>query len=219
MHELILVADFGSQYTQLIARRIRECNIYCEIYPYNQFPKLNKFVKGVILSGSPSSVRDPGAPFLDLSEIRKKVPVLGICYGAQLMAFQNKGEVSASGTREYGRAHLKSIDENSNLFQDINPGSTVWMSHGDSISKVPDNFTILASTSDVPVAAYQITGEQTFALQFHPEVTHSSDGKKILKNFLIGICKCSGDWTASSFVEEKISELKSTLGNLFFYKR
>ena len=213
MHELILVADFGSQYTQLIARRIRECNIYCEIYPYNQFPKLNKFVKGVILSGSPSSVRDPGAPFLDLSEIRKKVPVLGICYGAQLMAFQNKGEVSVSGTREYGRALLKSIDENSNLFRDINPGSTVWMSHGDSISKVPDNFTILASTSDVPVAAYQITGEQTFALQFHPEVTHSSDGKKILKNFVIGICKCSGDWTASSFVEEKISELKSTLGN------
>ncbi len=213
MHEVILIADFGSQYTQLIARRIREFNVYCEIYPYNHFPKLNKNVKGVILSGSPSSVRDSNAPFLDLSEVRKNVPVLGICYGAQLMAFQNKGEVSASGLREYGRAHLKTIDAKSNLFKNINPGSTVWMSHGDTISKVPDNFNILASTADVLVAAYQITGEQTFAIQFHPEVTHSSDGKTLLKNFLIDICKCSCDWTPASFIEEKISELKSVLGN------
>lgn len=213
MHEVIFIADFGSQYTQLIARRIRELNVYCEIYPYNHFPKLSSSVKGVILSGSPSSVRDLNAPTMDLSNIRSKVPVLGVCYGAQLLAFQNGGEVTPSKTREYGRAQLMKIDKENDLFSNIQLNSTVWMSHGDTISKVPKNFRIVAGTSDVPVAAYKIENEQTYGIQFHPEVTHSTDGKALLKNFLVEICKCNQDWTPSSFVDETIFSLKEQLGD------
>ena len=213
MHETILIADFGSQYTQLIARRVREMSVYCEIHPYNNFPKLNSSIKGVILSGSPFSVRDENAPILDLSEIRLKVPILGVCYGAQLLAFQSGGEVLPSHSREYGRAHLKKIENGNDLFRNIQIDSTVWMSHGDTITKIPDNFNIVASTSDVMIAAYKIKNEPTYGIQFHPEVTHSVGGKTLLKNFLVDICKCSQDWNAASFVEETIQNLKSQLGN------
>ena len=213
MHETILIVDFGSQYTQLIARRIRELNVYCEIHPFNYFPKLNSSVKGVILSGSPFSVNDKNAPNPELSQIRSKVPVLGVCYGAQLLAFQSGGEVLPSLTREYGRAHLKNIESGNDLFRNVKLNSTVWMSHGDTISKVPDNFNIIASTTDVEVAAYKIKNEPTYGIQFHPEVTHSEVGKTILKNFLVDICHCSQDWTPSLFVEESILSLKSQIGN------
>lgn len=213
MHETILIIDFGSQYTQLIARRIRELNVYCEIHPFHQVPQIDKKIKGVILSGSPSSVRDSNAPQIDLESIRKKIPVLGVCYGAQLMAAQNGGEVMPSKIREYGRATLKSINSSDRLFKDIPMASTVWMSHADTIAKIPDNFEILASTSDVKVAAYKIKGEATFGIQFHPEVTHSTDGKALLRNFLIDICGCTQDWTPASFVDDSIKQLKETIGN------
>ena len=213
MHQKILIADFGSQYTQLIARRIRELNVYCEIHPFHHFPVLTDDVKGIILSGSPSSVRDADSPKFDLSGIRGKVPVLGVCYGAQLMANNNGGEVLPSKIREYGRAHLVTIDSSSELFADIRPESTVWMSHGDTIAKVPSNFKIVASTPDVKVAAYKIAEEATYGIQFHPEVTHSEDGKTLLKNFLVNICKCRQDWNPASFVQETISSLKKTLGD------
>lgn len=210
MHQTILIIDFGSQYTQLIARRVRELNVYCEIHPYNHFPELTGHIKGVILSGSPSSVRDENAPKIDMNKIRSKVPVLGVCYGAQLLAQQNGGEVMASKFREYGRAHLKSIIKNA-LFKDIPVDSTVWMSHADTIASVPSTFEIVASTGDVKVAAYQVKNEPTYGIQFHPEVTHSIDGKKILQNFLVDICECDCDWTPASFIEETIRELKSKL--------
>jgi GMP synthase (glutamine-hydrolysing) len=213
MHEIILIADFGSQYTQLIARRIRELNVYCEIHPYHKFPRLNSSVKGVILSGSPSSVRDTNAPILNLDEIRSKVPVLGVCYGAQLLAFQSGGEVVPSQHREYGRAHLKRIDNENPLFKNVRVDSTVWMSHGDTILNIPDNFKIVASTTDVRVAAYKVDNELTYGIQFHPEVTHSEEGKKLLKNFLVDICHCSQDWTSTLFVEETVSNLKNEIGN------
>lgn len=213
MHETILIIDFGSQYTQLIARRIRELNVYCEIYPFHHIPLIDQKIKGVILSGSPSSVRDSNAPQIDLESIRKKIPVLGVCYGAQLMAAQNGGEVLPSKIREYGRATLKSINSTDRLFKDIPMASTVWMSHADTIAKIPDNFEILASTSDVRVAAYKIKGESTFGIQFHPEVTHSTDGKALLRNFLIDICGCTRDWTPASFVDDSIKQLKATIGD------
>lgn len=213
MHETILIIDFGSQYTQLIARRIRELNVYCEIHPFHQVPQIDKKIKGVILSGSPSSVRDSNAPQIDLESIRKKIPVLGVCYGAQLMAAQNGGEVMPSKIREYGRATLKSINSSDRLFKDIPMASTVWMSHADTIAKIPDNFEILASTSEVKVAAYKIKDEATFGIQFHPEVTHSTDGKALLRNFLIDICGCTQDWTPASFVDDSIKQLKETIGN------
>ncbi len=213
MHETILIADFGSQYTQLIARRIRELNVYCEIHPFHHFPPITDNVKGVILSGSPFSVRDKNAPFLELRELRSKVPVLGVCYGAQMMAFQNGGEVVPSHFREYGRSHLNKIDDGNDLFRNIQVDSTVWMSHGDTIVKVPENFKVIASTPEVPVAAFKIKNEPTYGIQFHPEVTHSEKGKTLLKNFLVDICACSQDWTPSLFVEETISGLKKQLGN------
>jgi GMP synthase (glutamine-hydrolysing) len=210
MHETILIVDFGSQYTQLIARRVRELNVYCEIYPYNHIPELTPDIKGVILSGSPSSVRDENAPKIDLNKIRSKIPVLGVCYGAQLLAQQNGGEVMPSSNREYGRAHLKPVMENE-LLKDFLPESVVWMSHADTITKVPSNFQITASTVDVKVAAYKIKDEQTYGIQFHPEVTHSVDGKKLLRNFLVDICHCSCDWTPALFIEETIQQLKLKL--------
>jgi GMP synthase (glutamine-hydrolysing) len=213
MHETILIADFGSQYTQLIARRVRELNVYCEIHPFHHFPDITPNIKGVILSGSPYSVRDKNAPSIDLKNLRSKVPVLGVCYGAQLMAFQNGGEVMPSQIREYGRAHLKKIDDHNDLFKNIQADSTVWMSHADTIVKVPDNFNIIASTHEVAVAAFKIENEPTYGIQFHPEVTHSDKGKTLLKNFLVNICHCAQDWTPNQFVEETVMNLKKLLGD------
>ena len=213
MHQTILIADFGSQYTQLIARRIRELNIYCEIHPYHNFPVLGPHVKGVILSGSPSSVRENNPPDIDLSAIRSKVPVLGVCYGAQLLAFKNGGEVVPSKIREYGRALLSTVNTENDLLKGISPGSVVWMSHGDTILNVPTNFDIISGTEKVKVAAFKIKNELTFGIQFHPEVTHSADGQTLLKNFAVNICGCSMDWTPAQFVEETIQNLRDQIGS------
>ena len=212
-HEKILILDFGSQYTQLIARRVRELNIYCEIHPFHKLPKINDSWKAVILSGSPHSVREKNAPIPDLSEIKGKLPLLGICYGAQHLAHHFDGEVLPSNTREYGRANLSFIDSSSALFHNVSNNSQVWMSHGDTIATLPKKYKIIASTHDVEVAGYRIEGEPTYALQFHPEVYHSKDGATILKNFLVNICDCKQDWTSASFVDETVAELKEKLGN------
>lgn len=213
MQEQILILDFGSQYTQLIARRLRELNVYCEIHPYNKVPKITADIKGVILSGSPHSVREENPPKPDLSEIKGKLPLLGVCYGAQFLAHFYGGEVGKSNSREYGRAHLEFIDEKNKLFDYVLEGSQVWMSHGDTILNIPSNYKIIASTHDVKVAGYQIEGEETYAIQFHPEVYHSTDGQVILRNFVYNICKCSGSWTPASFIETTIHDLKQQLGN------
>ncbi|PBQ31303.1 glutamine-hydrolyzing GMP synthase [Sphingobacteriaceae bacterium] len=212
MQEQILILDFGSQFTQLIARRLRELNVYCEIHPYTKVPKITPDIKGVILSGSPHSVREENAPRPDLSEIKGKLPLLGVCYGAQFLAHFFGGEVGKSNSREYGRAHLEIKDKESRLFKDVND-SVVWMSHGDTILTIPSTYKITASTHDVKVAAYDIAGEDTFAIQFHPEVYHTAEGTKILKNFVYGICKCKGDWTPASFIDTTISDLKKQLGD------
>lgn len=213
MQEKILILDFGSQYTQLIGRKIRELNVYCEIHPFNHFPEPDKTVKGVILSGSPFSVRDSGAPQSDLSRIKGRVPVLGICYGAQYMAHFFGGEVAPSETREYGRANLGFIQHDSKLFKEITPNSQVWMSHGDTIIRLPEDYRVIASTGDVDNAAYKIDGEETYGIQFHPEVFHTTEGKQVLKNFAVDICRCDPSWTPASFVETTIIELKQKLGN------
>lgn len=213
MNEMILILDFGSQYTQLIARRVRELDIYCEIHPFNKIPELTKNLKGVILSGSPCSVREPNAPNPDLSIFRGKIPVLAVCYGAQLLALQNKGEVIPSTVREYGRARLSAINTNDRLFTNVTLNSQVWMSHGDTILSVPSNFEVTASTDSVKIASFKIKGEDTYGIQFHPEVTHSVEGKTILKNFLVNICKCSQEWTSETFISSKRKELKEKLGN------
>ncbi|MFD0939403.1 glutamine-hydrolyzing GMP synthase [Pedobacter boryungensis] len=212
MLEKIIILDFGSQFTQLIARRVRELNVYCEIHPFNHIPELDSTVKGVILSGSPYSVRQEDAPFVDLSTFTV-YPLLAVCYGAQFIAQQSGGDVQASNTREYGRANLSFVNNANKLFKGINIDSQVWMSHGDTIKNVPENFEIIASTSEVEVAGYQVKGTNTYAIQFHPEVTHSTDGKVLLENFLVDICGCSQDWTADAFVETTIAELKAKLGN------
>ena len=211
MHEKIIILDFGSQTTQLIGRRLRELNMYCEIVPYNHFPEDASDVKGVILSGSPYSVNDETAFKADLSEIRGKYPVLGICYGAQFLAYTSGGKVESGDSREYGRANLGSINGNDPLLKGIEAGSQVWMSHGDTITVLPSSFKIVASTNDVPAAAYHIEGEQTWGVQFHPEVFHTTDGTKILDNFL-SICGCAKDWTPASFIESTVAELKKQLG-------
>ncbi len=212
LHEKIIILDFGSQTTQLIGRRLRELNMYCEIVPYNHFPKDASDVKGVILSGSPYSVNDETAFKADLSEIRGKYPVLGICYGAQFLAYTSGGKVESGDSREYGRANLGSINGNDPLLKGIEAGSQVWMSHGDTITVLPSSFKIVASTNDVPAAAYHIEGEQTWGVQFHPEVFHTTDGTKILDNFL-SICGCAKDWTPASFIESTVAELKKQLGD------
>tara|TARA_B100000767_G_scaffold275297_1_gene311570 strand:+ start:1619 stop:3154 length:1536 start_codon:yes stop_codon:yes gene_type:complete len=212
-NEKILILDFGSQYTQLIARRVREQNIYCEIHPYNKIPQDLSNLKGVILSGSPYSVRDNDAPIPNLDSFLGKLPILAVCYGAQYLAQANGGEVLPSKIREYGRANLSFVESANTLLNGVNAGSQVWMSHGDTISKLPDSFEIITSTEDVKVAGYQSIRRNIFALQFHPEVYHSLDGKLILENFLVGICKCSQDWTPVSFVQKTIDELKSKIGN------
>ena len=213
IHEKIIILDFGSQYTQLIARRVRELNIYCEIHPFNKIPEMDKDVKAVILSGSPFSVRDENAPNPNLENIRKKFPLLAVCYGAQFLAKKDGGEVLPSKIREYGRANLSYVNSGDSLLKDVPDNSQVWMSHGDTISILPSNFKIIASTKDVEIAAYKIEEEDTYAIQFHPEVYHSTDGKQILQNFLYDIAKCSADWTPSTFVEDTVSELKEKLGN------
>ncbi len=212
-HDKVLILDFGSQYTQLIARRVRELNIYSEIHPFNKIPDELASFKAVILSGSPNSVRGDDALHPDLSQIRTKKPLLGVCYGAQYLAHFGGGNVAPSSTREYGRANLSFIKENEPLFSGITAGSQVWMSHSDTIKELPTNAIHLASTHDVENAAYRIDGEQTFAIQFHPEVYHSTDGKKLLENFLITIAGVTADWTPDSFVEETVASLKNQLGN------
>ena len=212
MHEKIIILDFGSQTTQLIGRRLRELNMYCEIVPYNHFPEDASDVKGVILSGSPYSVNDETAFKADLSEIRGKYPVLGICYGAQFLAYTSGGKVESGDSREYGRANLGSINGNDPLLKGIEAGSQVWMSHGDTSTVLPSSFKIVASTNDVPAAAYHIEGEQTWGVQFHPEVFHTTDGTKILDNFL-SICGCAKDWTPASFIESTVADLKKQLGD------
>ncbi|SHI51283.1 GMP synthase (glutamine-hydrolyzing) [Tangfeifania diversioriginum] len=213
MQEKILILDFGSQYTQLIGRKIRELNVYCEIHPFNHFPEIDETVKGVILSGSPFSVRDKKAPQPDLSKIKGKIPVLGICYGAQYMAHFFGGEVAPSDSREYGRAKLGFIDHDCPLFQDVSLHTQVWMSHGDTITKLPENFKVVASTEDVNFAAYKIDNELTYAIQFHPEVYHTTEGQQVLKNFAVDICECEQTWTPLSFVEATVKELQKKLGS------
>lgn len=212
-HNNVLILDFGSQYTQLIARRVRELNIYCEIHPYNKIPTdLNHF-NAVILSGSPYSVRSAEALHPDLSQIRGKKPLLGVCYGAQYMAHFSGGEVAPSNTREYGRANLSFIKPDETFFKAIHEGSQVWMSHSDTIKHLPKDAILLASTHDVQNAAYRIEGEQTYAIQFHPEVYHSVDGKQLLHNFLVDIAGLKQDWTPQSFIEETVDQLKAKIGN------
>lgn len=213
MQNNVLILDFGSQYTQLIARRVRELNIFCEIYPYNNLPKDLTSYKAVILSGSPFSVRAEDAPHPDLSQIRGKVPMLAVCYGAQYLAHFGGGEVAPSNTREYGRANLSFIADNEPFFQNISVGSQVWMSHSDTIKKLPENGVILASTTDVQNASYKIEGETIYAIQFHPEVYHSTDGKQLLENFLVKIAGVEQSWTPDNFVDMTVAELKEKLGN------
>lgn len=213
MQETILILDFGSQYTQLIARKVRELNVYCEIHPYNKIPALGSHIKGVILSGSPYSVLDKDAPVPQLENIRGKYPLLGVCYGAQYLAHNDKGEVMPSKIREYGRANLVNFDDSCALMKNLTKGSQVWMSHGDTILKLPENFRIVGSTADVDVAAFKVEGEETYGIQFHPEVYHSVEGKKLLKNFVVDICGCSQSWTPDSFIETTVKNLKDKLGN------
>jgi len=213
MEEKIIILDFGSQYTQLIGRRVRELNIYCEIHPYHSVPEMDESVKGVILSGSPWSVRDKKAPIPDLSKIKGKKPLLGVCYGAQYLAQFYGGEVLPSDSREYGRANLEFVDQKNVLFKGVSQNTQVWMSHGDSIVKLPGNDTVLASTDDVKYAAYQIEGEKTYAIQFHPEVYHTTEGLKILKNFVVDICGCTQNWTPDSFIDTTIKMLRDRIGS------
>ncbi len=212
-HNKVLILDFGSQYTQLIARRVRELNIYCEIHPYNKIPEFIEDYNAVVLSGSPFSVRGDDAPHPDLSKIRGHKPLLAVCYGAQYLAHFSGGNVAPSNTREYGRANLSFIKKNEAFFSGISKGSQVWMSHSDTIKELPTNGVLLASTHDVENAAYKIEGEPTYAIQFHPEVYHSTDGKQLLENFLVHIAKINQDWTPQSFVEETVDDLKAKLGN------
>ncbi len=212
MQEMILIIDFGSQYTQLIARRVRELNVYCEIHPWNKIPTLSSNIKGVVLSGSPFSTRDPQAPKPDLSAIKGKFPLLGVCFGAQYLAGSFGGEVLPSTIREYGRANLSYVDKAHELTKGMTDGSQVWMSHGDTIKTIPSNYKIIASTEDVAVAGYYVEGEQTYGIQFHPEVYHSLEGAILLKNFIVDICHCDQSWTPDSFVESTVKDLQDKIG-------
>ena len=214
MTEKILILDFGSQYTQLIARSVREANVYCEIIPFNKEIEYTPDLKGVILSGSPFSVNDKNALIIDVKAINEKVPVLGICYGAQLMAKLYGGVVEKSDKREYGRSKLQ-IQKEDELLKDVKNDSDVWMSHSDTIKKLPEDFSISASTHNIPVAAFysKQTNNPIFGLQFHPEVYHSAEGKKVIKNFLVNICKCSQDWTPAHFINDTVAEIKEKIGD------
>ena len=213
MQEKIIILDFGSQTTQLIGRRVRELNMYCEILPYNKMPLDDPSVIGVILSGSPFSVYDQKAFSINLDTIRGRYPILGICYGAQFMAYTNGGSVEPADTREYGRARLQWIDETNPLMNGIAPGSQVWMSHGDTITALPEAFKIIASTEKVPVAAYQADGEKLWGVQFHPEVFHSECGMQLLRNFVVDICGGKQDWSAASFIHSTVEQLREQLGD------
>ena len=212
MQHKVLILDFGSQYTQLIARRVRELNIFCEIFPYNNHPDISEF-KAVILSGSPFSVYSADAPHPSLDMIKGNVPLLGVCFGAQYLVHKYGGKVEPSKTREYGRAKLSYINNEDHLFDGINEGSQVWMSHSDTITLLPESFHKIASTDDVEYAAYKIDDEDSYAIQFHPEVYHTTDGKRLLRNFLVNIAGVEQNWTPNSFVEETVSDLKAQLGN------
>jgi GMP synthase (glutamine-hydrolysing) len=209
----ILIADFGSQYTQLIARKIRELNVYCEIHPYNNLPLSDTDIIGLILSGSPFSVKDSKAPVFDLQAVRGKMPVLGICFGAQLIAEKSGGRVMPADKREYGKSVLKLREKHGAIFENVKASSVAWMSHADTIMSLPETFELTASTEDIDVGAFEIRGEQTYGLQFHPEVFHSAEGLKILKNFAVNICKAPQDWTPKSFAETTIAELKAKLAD------
>ena len=215
MPETILILDHGSQYTQLIARRVRELNVYCEIHPYTKAQEFrdDPRIKGVILGGSPFSVHDPNALETDLAGIQGRVPVLAVCYGAQLLAKRAGASVERSKVREYGRAHLDTIVRDAPLFAGIDAGTQVWMSHGDTIATSTEEMDVLAATHDVPVAAYSLKGQPTWAVQFHPEVYHTTDGLQLLKNFVIGLCGCKGDWTPASFVSSTVADLRDRIGN------
>ncbi|MFC7358176.1 glutamine-hydrolyzing GMP synthase [Jejudonia soesokkakensis] len=213
MQNNVLILDFGSQYTQLIARRVRELNIYCEIHPYHKIPEDLSSFKAVILSGSPLSVRAEDAAHPDLSEIKGKLPLLGVCYGAQYLAHFNGGNVAPSDIREYGRAKLTMIKDAEGLFANIAEGSQVWMSHSDTIAALPTGGVRLASTADVMNAAYRIEDEETYAIQFHPEVYHTTDGKQLLENFLIHIAGVEASWTPAAFVDTTVAALKEQIGN------
>ncbi len=213
MQEKIIILDFGSQTTQLIGRRVRELNTYCEIVPYNKFPFGDESVIGVILSGSPFSVYDEKAFRAELSAICGHLPVLGICYGAQFMAYTSGGTVEPAATREYGRAILTEVDGADPLFKGIGTGSQVWMSHGDTITSVPGNFKVVASTEKVRVAAYRVEGEKTWGVQFHPEVYHSQIGTELLRNFVVDICGGKQDWSAESFIDTTVAQLREQLGD------
>lgn len=211
--DTIIILDFGSQYTQLIARKIRELNIYCEIHPFNKIPALTADVKGVVFSGSPFSCNAPDAPVPDMSNIKGKLPLLAVCYGAQYLAKYGGGSVQQSNTREYGRANLQFVDQSNPLMKGIPQGSQVWMSHGDTIERLPEGYRVICSTDSVANAGYQIEGEQTYAIQFHPEVHHSVDGLAMLRNFVVDVCHCDQSWTPASFVETTVADLKAKLGN------
>ena len=212
MQESILILDFGSQYTQLIARRVRELNVYSEIIPWNAFKSLPEGCRGVVLSGSPHSVRDTDAPNPDLSAINGKVPLLGVCYGAQYLAKTNGGNVEASDSREYGRANLASLNDADPLLAGMSQGSQVWMSHGDTILALGEGYETICSTADVTFAGFRATSQQVWGIQFHPEVWHSTEGPVLLKNFVMGICGCAGAWTPDNFVEATVAELQAKIG-------
>lgn len=213
MLEKILILDFGSQYTQLIARRIRELNVYCEIYPFNNHPEIDQSVKGVILSGSPHSVRDTDSLRVDLSQIKGKLPLLGICFGAQYLAHHFGGKVEQSESREYGRAKLMKIDQENPLTKGLTLGTEVWMSHADTITQLPTGARLIASTEDVASAGFCFEGEESWGVQFHPEVYHSVEGSKLIRNFVVDICKCRANWTPAAFAKSTIESLKEQLGD------
>ncbi|MBR1799105.1 MAG: glutamine-hydrolyzing GMP synthase [Bacteroidales bacterium] len=211
--DTIIILDFGSQYTQLIARKVRELNVYCEIHPFNKVPVLGDDVKGVIFSGSPYSCNAADAPVPPIEGIKGRLPLLGVCYGAQYLAKWGGGRVQKSQTREYGRANLQFVDNECPLMKDVPMQSQVWMSHGDTIEQLPDGYRVICSTSSVRNAGFQVEGELTFGLQFHPEVHHSTDGMTLLRNFVVGVCGCRQEWTPQSFIETTVEALRRQVGN------
>ena len=213
MQQKIIILDFGSQTTQLIGRRVRELDTFCEILPYNKFPKDDTGVIGVILSGSPYSVHDKEAFKVDLSQFIGKYPVLGICYGAQFISYSGGGKVEQTGTREYGRANLQQFDASNPLFKDFKPNSQVWMSHGDTITAIPSDYHVIGSTADVKYAAFASDTHPVWCVQFHPEVYHSTQGTQLLRNFVVDICGSRQEWSPASFVDSTVKELKEQLGN------
>lgn len=213
MSAQIIILDFGSQYTQLIARRVRELNVYCEIHPFTKIPEADDHLRGIILSGSPASVYGEGSPDIDLSSLPADVPVLGICYGSQLMAHKEGGTVQPSKTREFGRARLTNIKKEHSLLDGLDEHSQVWMSHSDTVTEMPENYDLLASTASVKVAAYKVRDEERYGIQFHPEVTHSTDGPRVIANFVTGICGCEQNWSTASFIEEAVQKIKDMTGD------